>query len=87
MSKIGQRVIMLRKTKLCRFPFGVQELFWDSGMEKKRIDDSEPGPVPPTAPLDRFGFVKQEPNNSPDGLAKGRSAYEYERNGFLLLIM
>uniref|UniRef100_A0A2N9IP30 Rab-GAP TBC domain-containing protein n=1 Tax=Fagus sylvatica TaxID=28930 RepID=A0A2N9IP30_FAGSY len=41
-------------------------------MEKKRIDDSEPGPVPPPAPLDRFGFVKQEPNNSPDGLAKGR---------------
>ncbi|XP_050269922.1 uncharacterized protein LOC126713988 isoform X1 [Quercus robur] len=48
-------------------------------MEKKRIDDYEPGSVPPPAPLDRFGFVKPELNNSPDGLAKGRSANEYER--------
>lgn len=45
-------------------------------MEKKRTDDSEPGPVPPLR-LDRFGFLKQEP--SPDGLTKGRSAFEYER--------
>lgn len=56
-------------------------------MEKKRIDDNEPGPVPPPAPLDRFGFIKPELNSSPDGLAKGRSANEYERYAFLLLIM
>lgn len=56
-------------------------------MEKKRLDDYEPGLVPPPAPLDRFGFVKPELNNSPDGLAKGRSANEYERYAFLLLIM
>ena len=78
---------MLRKKNLCLFPFVVQELFLDILIENKIIHDYEPGPVPPPAPLDRFGFVKQEPNNSPDGLAKGRSAYEYERNGFLLLIM
>ncbi|KAK7851133.1 evi5-like protein [Quercus suber] len=48
-------------------------------MEKKRIDDNERGPVPPPALLDRFGFIKPELNNSPDGLAKGRSANENER--------
>ncbi|KAM4116258.1 hypothetical protein ACB094_02G036500 [Castanea mollissima] len=48
-------------------------------MAKKRIDDYEPGPVPPPAPLDRFGFVKQELNYSHDDSMKGRSAYEYER--------
>lgn len=54
-------------------------------MEKKRIDDYEPGPVPSPRPLDRFGFVKQELNNSPDGLNKGRPASEYERYTFLSL--
>lgn len=48
-------------------------------MEKKRIDDYEPGPVPSPRPLDRFGFVKQEVNNSSDALRKSRSANEYER--------
>lgn len=48
-------------------------------MEKKRMDDYEPGPVPSPRPLDRFGFVKPELNISPDGLIKGRSACEYER--------
>ncbi|KAF3955616.1 hypothetical protein CMV_019179 [Castanea mollissima] len=48
-------------------------------MAKKRIDDYEPGPVPPPAPLDRFGFVKQELSYSHDDSMKGRSAYEYER--------
>lgn len=54
-------------------------------MEKKKIDDYEPGPVPLPRPLDRFGFVKQELNNSPDGLTKGKPAYENERYTFLLL--
>lgn len=49
-------------------------------MEKKRISDEfEPGPLPPTRPLDRFGFVKQEQSFSPEGLTKSRSAYERER--------
>ncbi|KAK7860433.1 uncharacterized protein LOC112010922 [Quercus suber] len=48
-------------------------------MAKRRIDDYEPGPVPPPAPLDRFGFVKQELSYSHDGSMKERSAYEYER--------
>lgn len=54
-------------------------------MEKKRMDDYEPGPVPSPRPLDRFGFVKPELNSSPDGLIKGRSACEYERYAFILL--
>lgn len=49
-------------------------------MERKRIcDEFEPGPLPPTRPLDRFGFVKQELNYSPEGLAKSSSNYERER--------
>ncbi|CAK7335161.1 unnamed protein product [Dovyalis caffra] len=48
-------------------------------MEKKRIDDYEPGPLPSPRQLDRFGFVKQEIHNSQDGLTKGRSAYEFDR--------
>lgn len=54
-------------------------------MEKKRLDDYEPGPVPSPKPVDRFGFVKQD--STSDGLVKSRSAYEYERYfAFLLLI-
>ena len=48
-------------------------------MEKKRIDDYEPGPVPSPRALDRFGFVKQELNNSSEALTKSRSANEYQR--------
>lgn len=46
-------------------------------MEKKRVDEQDPLPVslPKT---DRFGFIKQE-TNTPDGLAKSKSAAEYER--------
>lgn len=54
-------------------------------MEKKQIDDYEPGPVPSPRPLDRFGFVKQEVNNSPEGLTKSRSAQEFERYDFPLV--
>lgn len=53
-------------------------------MEKKRIDDHEPGPIPTPRPLDRFGFVKQEPNSTADG-SRGRSAHEYERYVIFLL--
>ncbi|KAF4348097.1 hypothetical protein G4B88_021369 [Cannabis sativa] len=49
-------------------------------MEKKRIDDYEPGPVPSPRALDRFGFVKQEHNNSSDAFTKSRSASEHERD-------
>ncbi|WVZ13687.1 hypothetical protein V8G54_011253 [Vigna mungo] len=43
-------------------------------MEKKRLDDYEPGPVP-----------SPKPDNTSDGLVKSRSAYEYERYFAFLL--
>ncbi|CAL5018859.1 unnamed protein product [Urochloa decumbens] len=46
--------------------------------KKKAIDDTEPGPAP-TRAVDRFGFIKQEQSSSPDGLPKGRSIHERER--------
>ncbi|XP_010942751.1 uncharacterized protein [Elaeis guineensis] len=50
-----------------------------NGMEKKRTSDEfEPGPIPPSQPVDRFGFIKQE-QNSPDGITKSRPANEHER--------
>ncbi|KAK6255644.1 hypothetical protein SCA6_016949 [Theobroma cacao] len=49
-------------------------------MERRRaIDDYEPGPVPPQRPVDRFGFIKQDVSNTPDGLVKSRLAVEYDR--------
>lgn len=62
-------------------PCGILKFLSNSSMEKKKIDEYEPGPPPSPRPLDRFGFVKQEVNNSPHGLTKGRSAYEFERYG------
>ncbi|KAK3018705.1 hypothetical protein RJ639_005046 [Escallonia herrerae] len=46
-------------------------------MEKKKIDDTKQGGIPAVR-VDRFGFMKQE-LNSPDGLVKSKSAFEYER--------
>ncbi|CAN6253808.1 unnamed protein product [Urochloa humidicola] len=46
--------------------------------KKKGVDDTEPGPAPSRA-VDRFGFIKQEQSSSPDGLPKGRSIHERER--------
>jgi len=51
-------------------------------MEKKRIDDYEVGPLPSPRPLDRFGFVKQDVNSSPEGVNRGKSRDELERYGF-----
>ncbi|CAJ2665898.1 RabGAP/TBC domain protein [Trifolium pratense] len=48
-------------------------------MEKKRIDDYEPGPVPSPRGLDRFGFIKQDANTSEGGVKTSRSAHEHER--------
>ncbi|XP_050228010.1 uncharacterized protein LOC126677439 [Mercurialis annua] len=48
-------------------------------MDKKNIDDHELGPLPSPKQLDRFGFVKHDLNNSPDGISKGRSAHEFQR--------
>ncbi|KAL3723455.1 hypothetical protein ACJRO7_035612 [Eucalyptus globulus] len=48
-------------------------------MEKKRIDDYEVGPLPSPRPLDRFGFVKQDVNSSPEGINRGKSKDELER--------
>ncbi|CAL5325968.1 unnamed protein product [Camellia sinensis] len=65
-------------TVLCVWPFGVWDLVCGSGMEKKKTDEYEAVPVPPVR-VDRFGFVKQELSNSPEGIAKNRSAFEHER--------
>ncbi|WVZ92993.1 hypothetical protein U9M48_039017 [Paspalum notatum var. saurae] len=46
--------------------------------KKKAIDESEPGPAPSHA-VDRFGFIKPEQSNRPDGIPKGRSIHERER--------
>lgn len=46
-------------------------------MEKKKTDDSEPVPV--IAPVDRFGFLKQEQGNSPHRFIKTRSSTNYEK--------
>lgn len=52
-------------------------------MERKRIDDYEPGLVPPHKPVDRFGFVKQDITNSTEGLNKSRLTNDHERYSFL----
>ncbi|CAK9320059.1 unnamed protein product [Citrullus colocynthis] len=51
----------------------------NSGMERKTIDDFEPGPLPSPRQLDRFGFLKQEHNSSSDALTKNRSTHVNER--------
>lgn len=66
----------------CHMSFGLQRLVRDNGMERKRIDDYEPGPIPSPKPLDRFGFIKQEFNTSPEGLSKSRTANDHERYAF-----
>ncbi|KAL5725599.1 hypothetical protein ACHQM5_008728 [Ranunculus cassubicifolius] len=48
-------------------------------MERKRVEEFEPGPIPAPKPLDRFGFVKKEISSSPDSLNKTGSANEQER--------
>ncbi|XP_023544880.1 EVI5-like protein isoform X1 [Cucurbita pepo subsp. pepo] len=48
-------------------------------MERKTIDDFEPGPLPSPRQVDRFGFLKQEHNSSPDAITKIRSTHVQER--------
>ena len=62
--------------------FGLQKLDVETGMERKRIDDYESGSVPSPKALDRFGFIKQEFNASPDGLSKSRTVHDHERYAF-----
>ena len=52
-------------------------------MERKRIDDLEPGPLPSPKQVDRFGFLKQEHNSSPDVTTKNRSTNVNERYAFI----
>lgn len=83
----SQCFIMPRDRKLCGLPLGMSLILWISEMERRRaIDDYEPGPVPPQRPVDRFGFIKQDVSNTPDGLVKSRLAVEYERYAFSLMI-
>lgn len=44
-------------------------------MEKKKTGDN----VPVIAPVDRFGFLKQEQGNSPQRFIKTRSSTNYEK--------
>lgn len=49
-------------------------------MEKMKVSEElEPGPLPPLRQVDRFGFVKQDQTNSPEGSAKSRHVNEHER--------
>ena len=63
----------------CHMSFGLQRLVRDNGMERKRIDDYEPTPIPSPKPLDKFGFIKKELNTSPKGLSKSRTTNDHER--------
>lgn len=65
-------------SKLCCLPFNLGELICGFWMEKKRLDDYEPGPIPSPRSLDRFGFVKQDVITN-DGILKSRSANESAR--------
>jgi hypothetical protein len=46
--------------------------------KKKEVDDIEPEPAPSRS-VDRFGFIKTEQSNSPDGILKSRSTDERGR--------
>ncbi|KAK1296443.1 hypothetical protein QJS10_CPB15g00946 [Acorus calamus] len=49
-------------------------------MERKRANEEfDPGPVSPAKPIDKYGFVKQDQNNPPEGLTKNKLASENER--------
>ncbi|KAM0906363.1 hypothetical protein ACQ4PT_016789 [Festuca glaucescens] len=45
---------------------------------QKEVDDVEPGPSPSRS-VDRFGFIKAEQSNSPEGIVRSRSTHEHER--------
>ncbi|XP_047073258.1 ecotropic viral integration site 5 protein homolog [Lolium rigidum] len=46
--------------------------------KKKEVDDIEPGPSHSRS-VDRFGFIKAEQSNSPEGIVRSRSIHEHER--------
>lgn len=48
-------------------------------MERKKIDELEPGPVPPARPVDRFGFVVPEENKTSQGSINKKIINEQER--------
>lgn len=48
-------------------------------MDRKRVDDNDPGPTSSSRPVDRFGFIKPENSNSPEALKRSKSAVEFER--------
>ena len=63
----------------CHMSFGLQKLVRDSGMERKGINNYEPGPIPSPKPLDKFGFIKPKFNTTPEGLSKSWTANDHER--------
>ncbi|KAK1272422.1 hypothetical protein QJS04_geneDACA016441 [Acorus gramineus] len=49
-------------------------------MERKRANEEfDPGPLSPAKPIDKYGFIKQDQNNPPEGLTKNKLASENER--------
>ncbi|KAL8137407.1 hypothetical protein V2J09_003408 [Rumex salicifolius] len=48
-------------------------------MEKKWTEDNESGQVSSPKNVDRFGFIKSEDGNHPEGLGRSKSAFEHER--------
>jgi hypothetical protein len=46
--------------------------------KKKEVDDVEPGPSH-SGSVDRFGFIKAEKSNSPEGIVRSRSIREHAR--------
>ncbi|GAB2210878.1 hypothetical protein Droror1_Dr00016166 [Drosera rotundifolia] len=47
--------------------------------DRRKIEDSQMGSLPSPKQVDRFGFIKSENSNGPEGLSKNKSASESER--------
>ncbi|KAL9271324.1 Ecotropic viral integration site 5 protein-like protein [Drosera capensis] len=47
--------------------------------DRRKIEDSQMGSLPSSKQVDRFGFIKSENGNGPEGLSRNKSASESER--------
>ena len=57
--------------------------------KKKEVDDIEPRTALPRS-VDRFGFIKTEQTNSPEGIMKGRPTHErgrYDHGSPIILVV
>ncbi|GAB2299881.1 hypothetical protein Dimus_033931 [Dionaea muscipula] len=48
-------------------------------MERKKVDNHEAGPVLTPKQVDRFGYIKPENNNSPEGFSRSKPTFDFER--------